>query len=92
MIATQSVNFSSNLFHDEEDDHLPAIINSQDEEFEKYTMDNDNLHRHAYYGQEAPIESREGAGVVLEGSKLSDDNLRGFALMISKLLFRLAQI
>ena len=91
-MATQSVNFSSNLFHDEEDDPLPAIINSQDEEFEKYTMDNDNLHRHAYYGQEAPIESREGAGVVLEGSKLSDDNLRGFALMISKLLFRLAQI
>ena len=91
-MATQSVNFSSNLFHDEEDDHLPAIINSQDEEFEKYTMDNDNLHRHPYYGQEAPIESREGAGVVLEGSKLSDDNLRGFALMISKLLFRLAQI
>ena len=92
-MATQSVNFSSNLFHDEEDDHLPpAIINSQDEEFEKYTMDNDNLHRHAYYGQEAPIESREGAGVVLEGSKLPDDNLRGFALMISKLLFRLAQI
>merc|ERR1711879_774884 len=66
------VDFYKAMYREQEDDHLPAIINSQDEEFEKYTMDNDNLHRHAYYGQEAPIESREGAGVVLEGSKLSD--------------------
>ena len=74
---------------------MSKIINSQyqNEEFEEYTMDNDNVHRQYDhdYDEEAQIESKEG-NVALEDAELPDDNLRGFALMISKLLFRLAQI
>ena len=72
---------------------MSKIVNSQYEEFEEYTMDNDSVHRqydHDYH-EEAQIESKEG-NVALEDAELPDDNLRGFALMISKLLFKLAQL
>ena len=72
---------------------MSEIVNSQYEEFEEYTMDNDNVHRQydRDYDEEARIESKEG-NIALEDAKLPDYNLRGFALMISKLLFRLAQV
>ena len=49
---------------------------------------------HEYPDYEYAEERMEGREAEDEGPevKLPEDNLRGFALMISKLLFRLAQI
>lgn len=55
----------------------------------RYTQNTFDYNHH-HHGADR-MESRAGLD-NLDDRKVPEDNLRGFALMISKLLFRLAQI